>query len=108
MCSSDLSVQLTGDVMRARYRHALDREELVTPGRVERYDFTRFTWFSRRVSQGSRLRLVVGSINSSQFEKNYNSGKPVAAESGADARIAHVTLYHDAEHPSALEIPIGR
>jgi len=102
------SVNLTGDLMRARYRHSLETEELVTPGRVERYDFTRFTWFSRRVSQGSRLRLVVSSLNTSQLEKNYNSGKPVAAESGADARVAHVTLYHDAERPSALEIPIGR
>jgi putative CocE/NonD family hydrolase len=102
------SVQLSGDLMRARYRHSLAREELVTPGRVERYDFSHFTWFSRRVSQGSRLRLVIGSLNTSQLEKNYNSGKPVAAESGADARVAHVTIYHDAEHPSALEIPIGR
>ena len=102
------SVLLSADLMRARYRHSLAREELVTPGRVERYDFAHFTWFSRRVSKGSRLRLVVSSPNSSQLEKNYNSGKPVAAESGADARVAHVTIYHDSEHPSALEIPIGR
>jgi len=30
----------------------------------------------------------------------------VADETAKDARTAHVVLYHDAEHPSALEIPI--
>jgi putative CocE/NonD family hydrolase len=102
------SVFLSGDVMRARYRRSLAREELVTPGRIERYDFAHFTWFSRRVAKGSRLRLLITSPNSSQLEKNYNSGKTVAAESGADARVAHVTIHHDREHPSALEIPIVR
>jgi hypothetical protein len=52
------------------------------------------------------LRLVLNCINSSSSEKNYNSGGDVESESGKDARVAHVTVYHDAEHPSALEIPI--
>jgi hypothetical protein len=39
------------------------------------------------------------------LEKNYNSGKPVAEESGIDARTAHITLYHDAAHQSCLEVP---
>jgi hypothetical protein len=30
----------------------------------------------------------------------------VEAESGKDAHVAHVSVYHDAQHPSALEIPI--
>jgi putative CocE/NonD family hydrolase len=101
------SVLLTADLLRARYRHSPAREEPVAAGRPERYDFATFAWFSRRVSKGSRLRLVLGSINSIQLEKNYNSGKPVAAESAADARVAHVALYHDSEHPSTLEIPIA-
>lgn len=102
------SVLLTTDQRRARYRESLERETLVAPGAVLRYDFDRFTWFARRIAKGSRLRLVVQSINSSQVEKNYGSGKAVAAETGADARVAHVTLYSDAEHPSALELPVAR
>ncbi|HVT58512.1 MAG TPA: CocE/NonD family hydrolase [Thermoanaerobaculia bacterium] len=102
------SVLLSSELLRARYRRSLGREELVTPGRIERYDFSAFTWFSRRVSKGSRLRLVLGSPNSIFLQKNYNSGKPVGTESGADARVAHVTIYHDPEHPSALEIPVVR
>lgn len=100
------SVQLTGDSMRARYRESTQREKLVTPGQITRYDFAGFTWFSRRISKGSRLRLVLTCPNSIYQEKNYNSGGVVANESGKDARVAHVTVYHDAQHPSVLEIPV--
>lgn len=102
------SVQLTADQLRARYRRSLSHPELVKPGAIERYDFTGFTWFSRRVSKGSRLRLVVTCPNSIYLEKNYNRGGRVEAESGKDATVAHITLYHDREHPSALEIPVVR
>ena len=44
--------------------------------------------------------------NSTTLEKNYNSGGVVAEESGKDARSAHITVYHDAEHASALELPV--
>ncbi len=102
------SVLLASDQLRARYRESRQRETLAVPGAVERYDFDHFSWFARRIAKGSRLRLVLQSLNSSQLEKNYGSGKAVAAESGADARLAHVALYHDAEHPSVLELPVAR
>jgi len=44
--------------------------------------------------------------NSIYLEKNYNTGGRVEAESGKDARVAHITVYHDKDHPSALELPI--
>jgi hypothetical protein len=47
-------------------------------------------------------------VNSLYFEKNYNSGGEVAAESMKDARAVTVTLYHDRKHPSALFVPLGR
>jgi uncharacterized protein len=100
------SVQLSSDGLRARYRESLSEAKLVTPGRITQYDFDGFAWFSRRVSRGSRLRLVLSCVNSIYSEKNYNSGGDVARESGKDARVAHVTVYHDAEHPSVLEIPV--
>ncbi|HEX4960931.1 MAG TPA: CocE/NonD family hydrolase [Thermoanaerobaculia bacterium] len=100
------SIYLASDNLRARYRDSLEKEALVPKGEVVRYSFTGFRWFSRKVSKGSRLRLVVSSINSIHIEKNYNSGGVVADETAKDARTAHVVLYHDAEHPSALEIPI--
>jgi uncharacterized protein len=100
------SVQLTGAQMRARYRDSLREPKPVPVGTPEKYVFDNFTFFSRRVAKGSRLRLVIGSINSTGAEKNYNSGGDVASETAKDARTAKVTLLHDESHPSALELPI--
>jgi putative CocE/NonD family hydrolase len=100
------SVQLTSAAVRARYRKSLREASPVPAGKIEKYVFGNFTFFSRRIARGSRLRLVVRSVNSIQVEKNYNSGGAVAAETAKDARTAHITLVHDAEHPSSLELPI--
>jgi predicted acyl esterase len=100
------SVQLTGDSLRARYRESTRKAALVAPGEIVKYEFHGFTFFSRRMAKGSRLRLMLRSPNSIQLEKNYNSGGVVAKESGRDARTAHIAIYHDAAHPSALELPV--
>jgi putative CocE/NonD family hydrolase len=100
------SIQLTADQLRARYRDSAGSEKLVKPGEIVRYEFNAFTFFSRRIAKGSRLRLVLNSPNSIYVEKNYNSGGIVADESGKDARTAHITLYHDSDHPSFLELPL--
>lgn len=101
-------VRLSQDFLRARYRLSLRRPELVHPGQINAYSFDGFTFVSREVSRGSRLRLVINCPNSIYIQKNYNAGGEVASESGADALTAHVTLYHDAEHPSCLYVPIAR
>lgn len=99
-------VYLSRDLLRARYRKSLTQERLATPGEAHEYVFDGFTFFSRQVARGSRLRLLLRSPNSIFLEKNYNSGGVVAEESAKDARTAHVTLHHDAEHPSHLELPV--
>ena len=100
------SVQLTSASMRARYRESLRQEKLVSPGKTEKYVFDNFTFFSRRIAKGSRLRVFVHCPNTPNVEKNYNSGGVVTMETAKDAKTAHITLVHDAEHPSALELPV--
>jgi putative CocE/NonD family hydrolase len=102
------SIALADDAKRARYRESLRKEKLVKPDAIERYEFTTFRYFSRRVEKGSRLRLVFSSPNSIYQEKNYNSGGDVAAESKKDARTAHVRLFQEEEHASYLELPTVR
>lgn len=102
------SILLTTDRMRARYRETLREPNLIRTKESLRYDFTRFTFVSRRVQRGSRLRLVIGPINSIFSEKNFNSGGIVAEESARDGRPVTVFLYHDVAHPSVLYVPIGR
>ncbi len=100
------SIQLTSDLLRARYRNSASTDELAKPGEINRYEFKEFTFFSRRIAKGSRLRLVLTSPNSIYLEKNYNSGGVVAEESAKDAHTAHINLYHDSDHPSSLELPM--
>lgn len=102
------SVMLTSDCLRARYRESDREERLVRTLEPLRYDFKRFAFVSRRISRGSRLRLVFGPLNSIFSQKNYNSGGVVAEESMQDARSVMVRLFHDAAHPSALYVPLGR
>jgi predicted acyl esterase len=108
LLSDGTSILLASDTKRARYRESLRTAKPVPPGEVLKYEFTTFNWFSRLLGAGSRLRLVVSSPNSIFVQKNYNGGGDVSRESARDARTAHVTLYHDASHPSSLELPLGQ
>jgi uncharacterized protein len=105
--SDGSSILLAEDQKRARYRESPEKESLVPPGAILRYDFDGFPFFARRVARGSRLRLFLRCPNTIFLEKNRNSGKVVAEETDADARPAHVTVYHDREHPSALTLPVA-
>ncbi len=100
------SIYLTTDVQRARYRQSLREARLVKPGVVNAYIFNTFYYFSRTIKRGSRLRLVLTTPNPMASARNYNGGGNPTAESGRDARTAVISLYHDAKHPSALELPI--
>jgi putative CocE/NonD family hydrolase len=101
-------IRLTQDLQRARYRESNRVEKLIVPGAINLYTFSGFTFFSRHISRGNRLRLSIRCPNSIYLEKNYNSGGVVAEESGKDARTAHLTLFHDRDHPSYLELPVVR
>lgn len=100
-------IPLASDAMRARYREDRRTPRLVTTREPQLYEFKSFTFASREVKAGSRLRLVFAPVNSIYSEKNYNSGGVVADETVNDARSVTVKLFHDAGHPSALYLPIA-
>ena len=102
------SILLTTDAMRARYRESHREAKLVRTNEPLRYDFEGFTFVSRLVRKGNRLRLTIGPVNSIYSQKNYNSGGVVSEESMKDARPVTVTLFHDESHPTALYVPFGR
>lgn len=106
------SLRLSTDALRARYREGLRTPQLIRTREPLRYDFERFTFVSRQIRRGHRLRLVIaplGRLVEATFaEKNYNAGGVVTEESVADAQPVTVRLLHDAAHPSALYVPLGR
>lgn len=105
------SVRLATDAIRARYREDSRRPALVTTTEPLLYRFDEFTFISKMVRCGHRLRLVIAPMgrpsSAKFFERNPNNGAPVADEGMSAARVVTVTLFHDAEHPSALFVPIA-
>src|SRR5437773_6612813 len=100
------STALWSDLRRLRYRDSLRQERLVKLGEIVKCEFAPGLFVARRLMKGSRLRLVVSSPNSILWQKNYNSGGVVANETAKDARVAHVQVYHDVQHASAIQIPL--
>jgi len=94
---------LTDGIVRARYRSSQEKAELMTPGQV--YRFTVDVWSTSNVfKKGHALRLELSSSNFPRFDRNMNTGE----ESGRATRFvpATNTVIHDAQHPSALLVPI--
>jgi hypothetical protein len=54
--------------------------------------------------KGHALRLEISSSNFPRFDRNLNTGEVQA--SAKKYVPATNTVYHDAEHPSALTLPI--
>jgi uncharacterized protein len=100
------SIALWSDIRRLRYRESLREAKLVKPGEIVRCDFNPGVFVARRLMKGSRLRLVVSSPNSILWQKNYCSGGVVADEIAKHARTCHVQVYHDAQHASAIQLPL--
>lgn len=94
---------LTEGIVRARYRNSQGKKELMVPGQI--YKFTVDLWATPNVfHKGHVLRLEVSSSNFPRFDKNLNTGDgPGVGERSVSATN---TIYHDAEHPSALILPI--
>ncbi|MEP7008718.1 MAG: CocE/NonD family hydrolase [Acidobacteriota bacterium] len=105
---SGKSILLSGAQMRARYRESVRVAKPVKSGLALPYSFDTFTFFSRQIAAGSRLRLVLTSPNAIGQQKNWAGGGEVAKESIKDARTVHVQLLHDRDHPSRLELPIAK
>jgi putative CocE/NonD family hydrolase len=94
---------LTEGIARARYRNAQERQELMNPG--ELYRFAVEMWSTSNVfRRGHRMRLEVSSSNFPRFDRNMNTG--IDAASANHWVTATNTIFHDADHASALVIPV--
>jgi uncharacterized protein len=90
-------------VARARFRRGFDREVLLTPGQVERYDID--LWFTSRVFEpGHRLRVSISSALFPKYDRNLNTGGN--NERDSTFVVAHQRLLHDGGHPSHVLLPV--
>lgn len=97
------AMNLTDGILRMRYRDSQEKPELMNPGQI--YKISVDLWATGNVfKKGHVLRLEVSSSNFPRFDRNMNTGAEQAA-----SKIfvpATNTILHDAEHPSALILPV--
>ena len=98
------AINLTEGILRARYRESTTgAPKPITPGQV--YEYKIDLWSTSNVFlKGHRIRLEVSSSNFPRFDRNLNTGKDAATS--AEFIKATNTIYHDAQHPSALVLPV--
>jgi putative CocE/NonD family hydrolase len=94
---------LTDGIVRARYRNGTARAELLEPARAYKYDLDLWAT-SNLFKAGHRIRLYVSSSNFPRFSRNLNTGEATLGSSRVVK--ARQTVFHDAEHPSALLLPV--
>lgn len=90
-------------IIRARYRNSTAKVEMIEPGKV--YKYTLDLWATSNVFKaGHRIRVYVSSSNFPRFSRNLNTGEKTF---GSTRMVkAKQTIYHDAEHPSAIVLPV--
>jgi putative CocE/NonD family hydrolase len=94
---------LVDGIIRARYRASSTSPAPIEPGRV--YEYTIDLWATSNVFlPGHRIQVEISSSNFPRFDRNQNTG----AQFGSDAIIetAQQTIYHRAEYPSHILLPI--
>jgi putative CocE/NonD family hydrolase len=96
-------MNLTDGIVRARYRDRPDRQKLMRPGRIYEITVTPFPT-ANVFKKGHRIRMDISSSNFPRFDVNPNSGEPLGLHRRTIS--ADNTIYHDAEHPSHVILPI--
>ncbi len=94
---------LTDGIVRARYRNTTYQPEAIVPGQI--YKYTIDLWATSNVFKaGHKIRIYISSSNFPRFNRNLNTGEPIF---GSTQMVrAKQTIYHDAQHPSAITLPI--
>ena len=98
-----LAVNLTYGIMRAQYRNGYQNPTLLEPGEVCEYTI-RLNPIGCLFRPGQRLRLYVSSSDFPNFDRNHNTGKDYWSD--AELRVAHQTVFHTADRPSHLVLPV--
>lgn len=97
------AANLCDGIIRARYRNSLAQQELMQPGQT--YQFTiDLNATGNLFLAGHRIRLEIASANFPKFDRNPNTGEPIALAHKVQA--ATQTIFHDSKYPSYVILPV--
>ena len=94
------AIQLQAGALRARYRDLAAEPSFLEPGRVYRLEIDMWAT-ANRFAAGHRLRVDVCSADFPRYDRITNRGGKPGAPIPARQEI-----YHDADHPSYLEVRV--
>jgi putative CocE/NonD family hydrolase len=101
----DYCVPVTEGIRRARYRDGFEEESFLKPG--ERYEIPiNMEAVAHTFDTGHRIRLEVTSSNFPKFDRNLNIAAPVGEGTLKDAQVATQNIFHTAEAPSYVSLPV--
>ena len=94
---------LTDGILRLRYRDGLEKAELAQPGEI--YPLTIDAGVTSNVFlAGHSIRVEISSSNFPRFDRNPNTGGPLADETVL--KQARQTIYHSHVYPSHIVLPV--
>jgi putative CocE/NonD family hydrolase len=96
-------MNITDGILRTRYRERPDRQVMMKPGEVYEIRITPFPT-ANVFRKGHRIRVDISSSNFPRFDVNPNTGEPLGTHRRSIR--ADNTIYHDAERPSHIVLPI--
>ena len=94
---------LSDGVVRARYRNGISNPELAEPNQPVRYEIDLWQT-SNEFQRGHRIALAISSSNFPRLSRNLNTGGD--NERDKHYLVAEQTVFHDAQHPSHLILPV--
>ena len=97
------SFHYTPPAFRARYREGFDREVFLTPNKPEEFRMPMGP-AGHQIAAGNCIRLSIFSAAFPEYDPNSNTGNEAAMDT--QVRIARQTIYHDANRPSCLILPV--
>ncbi len=93
------------DVVRASYRNATAKRELLEPGKVYQVRLPDL-FTANTFKPGHRLRVVVMTSFYPHFSQNLHTGE--LETTSARSRPARVTIHHSRQYPARLILPVLR
>jgi hypothetical protein len=95
--------RITDGLVRARFRAGMAAPTLIEPGRI--YEYLIDLWYTAQVfRRGHCIRVEISSSAFPKYDRNHNTGHALGTDT--EFRIAEQTIYHDADHPSCIVLPI--
>jgi putative CocE/NonD family hydrolase len=90
-------------MVRARHRDGTDQPELILPDEIYEYTIT-LNPTGNRFLTGHRIRVDIQSSDFPNFDRNHNTGGDDYHDSAL--AVANQTVFHDADHPSHVVLPV--